>query len=85
MMVDPEWYYEINLKGKTQEELTTQIHGLKAEINHLKQVVSSPDKYREAWMICPSPAVQLKMHRLYLQKAKEALAVAKATPAPQDR
>ena len=73
MMVDPEWYCEEKLKGKTVEEIKKEIHSLKRTISHLKKVVSDPPNYMEEWGICPNPQVQLQMHLLYLQKAKEAL------------
>ena len=41
------------------------------------RVEANPKDHLQAWMICPDPEVQLQMHRLYLQKAKEALKEAK--------
>ena len=73
MMASPEWYYEEYLKGKSAEEIRKEIRSLKRKIGHLKKVVANPQEYMEEWGICPSPQVQLEMHILYLQKAKEAL------------
>ena len=73
MMASPEWYYEDKLKGKTAEQIKKEIRSLKGKIGHLKKVVANPQDYMEQWCICPNPQVQLEMHLLYLQKAKEAL------------
>lgn len=71
MMISPEWYYEENLKGKTVEEPKIQIRGLKCRIRQLQKEVDNPEA--AGWTICPGPDVQLKMHRLYLQEAVNAL------------
>ena len=71
MLVSPEWYYEENLKGKTVAQIKSQIRRLKCKIRQLQKEADSPEA--EGRMICPSPDVQLEMHRLYLQKAVEAL------------
>ena len=73
MMASPEWYYEEYLKGKSAEEIRKEIRSLKRKIGHLKKVVANPQEYMEEWGICPSPQVQLEMHRLYLQQAVKAL------------
>ena len=39
MMISPESYYEMNLKGKTAEQIMSAIRGLKNEIGHLKNVM----------------------------------------------
>ena len=71
MMVDPEWYYEEYLKGKTAEQIRSRIRSLQRKIRQLQKEVDNPNS--GGWMICPGPEVQLQMHRLYLQQAKEAL------------
>ena len=71
MMVDPEWYYEEYLKGKTAEQIRSRIRSLQRKIRQLQKEVDNPNS--DGWMICPSPEVQLEMHRLYLKRAKEAL------------
>lgn len=71
MMVSPEWYYEENLKGKNADQIRSIIRSLQRKIRQLQKEVENPNS--EGWMICLSPEVQLEMHRLYLQKAKEAL------------
>ena len=77
MMVSPEWYYEENIKGKSTDQIASIIRSLKRKIKQLEKVVANPKDHLQAWMTCPDPEVQLQMHRLYLQKAKEALKEAK--------
>lgn len=43
MMISPESYYEMNLKGKTAEQIMSAIRGLKNEIGHLKNVMEHPN------------------------------------------
>ena len=71
MMVSPEQYYEENLKGKTVDELKSQIRSLKRKIRKLQKEIDNPNL--DGCMIQPSPVVELEMHSLYLQKAVEAL------------
>ena len=71
MMMDPEWYYEEYLKGKSADQIRSRIRSLQRKIRQLQKEVDNPDS--DGWMIYPSPEVQLEMHCLYLQKAKEAL------------
>ena len=70
-MICPETYYEMNLKGKSEEEVLTAIRNLKNEIGHLKNVMEHPD-YQAT--MCPSEIVRLKCSRDYLERAKQALA-----------
>ena len=71
MMASPEWYYEEYLKGKSADEIRSQIRSLQRKIRQLQKEVDNPNL--DGCMIQPRPYVQLEMHRLYLQKAKEAL------------
>ena len=71
MMVDPEWYYEEYIKGKTAGQIRSRIRSLQRKIRQLQKEVDNPNS--DSWMICPGPDVQLEMHRLYLQRSKEAL------------
>ena len=71
MMVNPEWYYEENLKGKTVDQIKSKIRSLKRKIRKLQKEVDNPSS--DGCMIQPSPEVELEIHRLYLQKATEAL------------
>ena len=71
MMIGPEGYYEENLKGKSAKQIMTAIRSLKREMNRLKDIIEHPD-YQ--CMMHPSYDTQLWCNRLYLQRAKEALA-----------
>ena len=44
-MLSPEFFYEINLKGKTADEISIIINDLKQEIKNLKNIVVHP-KYQ---------------------------------------
>ena len=69
MMIDPETYYEENLKGKSAEQILSKIRGLKKEIGYLQNIVENP------YYKCqkhPSEAVQIMCLKLYLDRAKEA-------------
>lgn len=74
-MIDPEGYYEEHLKGKTATQIMTAVRGLKNEIGRLKNVMEHPD-YREKPAMRPSESTRLLSARLYLERAKEALAAA---------
>ena len=71
MMIGPEGYYEEKLKGKSATQILTAIRSLKREISRLKNVIEHPE-YQ--CMIHPSDETQLWCCRLYLKRAKEALA-----------
>ena len=75
MMISPESYYEMNLKGKTAEQIMSAIRGLKNEIGHLKNVMEHPD-YGSEPIMCPSESTRLWCTREYLERAKIALAEA---------
>ena len=71
MMISPEGYYECELAGRTHEQILRKIAGLKRQMAALKRTMEHPD-YVETF--CPSEATQLWCMRLYLERAKEALA-----------
>ncbi len=73
MMISPEGYYEMNLKGKNAEQIMSAIRGLKQEIGHLKNVMEHPD-YGSTAIICPSESTRLWCTREYLERAKVAYA-----------
>ena len=75
MMISPEAYYEINLKGKSAEQIMSAIRGLKQEIGRLKNIMEHPD-YGTEPVMCPSEATRLSCTRDYLNRAKLALAEA---------
>lgn len=71
MMISPEGYYNSELIFKTHDQILGKIAGLKREIARLKCVMEHPD-YQ--CMMLPSEDTQLWCTRLYLERAKEALA-----------
>ena len=75
MMISPESYYEMNLKGKTAKQIMSIIRGLKQEIGHLKNTMEHPD-YGSEPVMRPSEATRLSCTRDYLTRAKLALAEA---------
>ena len=81
MMICPDSYYEMNLKGKNAKQILSAIRGLKNEIGHLKNIMEHPD-YGTEIIMHPSEEVRLWCTRLYLERAKEALAEAGGTYTP---
>ena len=79
MMSSPETFYEMNLKGKTPDQIMTVIRGLKQEIGSLKNIVEHPE-YKCA--MCPSEGVRISCSRDYLERAKQALTEAGGTYIP---
>lgn len=47
MMVSPERYYELHIKGKNAEQIMIVIRGLKQEIGYLKNTMEHPEYGRE--------------------------------------
>lgn len=72
MMICPESYYEMNLKGKDEKQLRSAIRGLKNEIGYLKKVMEHPD-YKNAPIMHPSESVRVSCTREYLARAIQAL------------
>ena len=54
MMASPEWYYEEKLKGKTAEQIMTQIRSLKRKIYRLREVIDHPDYFKRKTVIEPN-------------------------------
>ena len=81
MMISPEGYYEMNLKGKSEKEIRSAIRGLKNEIGHLKNTMEHPE-YGSAPLIHPTEDVRIWCTRMYLERAKQALLEMGATYAP---
>ncbi|MDO4474776.1 MAG: hypothetical protein Q4B75_09015 [Eubacteriales bacterium] len=81
MMISPEGYYEMNLKGKSEKEIRSAIRGLKNEIRHLKNTMEHPE-YSSAPLIHPTEDVRIWCTRMYLERAKQALLEMGATYAP---
>ena len=68
MMISPEGYYEMELKGKPAEDIARKIRGLKNKIGHLKKTVENPD-YGTEPVILPTPGMHLWCTRQYLERA----------------
>ena len=67
MMISPERYYEMNLKGKSQEEIMKKIRSLKIKIGQLKRSIENADD-----IVCevfPGRLTRLKCDRDYLERA----------------
>lgn len=67
MMIGPEGYYEVNLKGKTKQEILKKIRSLKREINQLKR--SLEEHFLETEEMFPTRLTRLKCYRNYLDRA----------------
>lgn len=72
MMICPETYYEMSLKGKDEKQLLSAIRGLKNEIGHLKKIMEHPD-YKNAPIMHPSESVRVSCTREYLIRAIQTL------------
>ena len=70
MMISPETFYEMNLKGKKADQIMTVIRGLKQEIGRLKNVVEHPDY---VCLIKSSERTRISCSQDYLERAKQAL------------
>ena len=68
MMISPEAYYEMFLKGKTAEQIRAEIRSLQREIRRLRR----PTLFKEK-EIKPDRNVRLKMTCAYLERACQAL------------
>lgn len=81
MMISPEGYYEMNLKGKSEKEIRSAIRGLKNEIGRLKNTMEHPE-YGNEPLTHPTEDVRIWCTRMYLERAKQALLEMGATYAP---
>ena len=71
MMIGPDAYYEMNLKGKDKDYILSAIREMQDEITHLKELMENPDnKNRD--IIHPSEDVQIKCTRDYIARAIQA-------------
>ena len=68
MMICPETFYEMYLKGKSKEEIEKVICDLKQEIEDLKDVMENPN-YATREKNCPSEYVKINVNRDYLVRA----------------
>ena len=67
MMISPETYYEMNLKGKSQEEIMKKIRSLKIQIGQLMRSIENTDDM--VLEVFPSRLTRLKCDRDYLERA----------------
>ena len=58
MMINPEQYYEDNLKGKTAQEIRSRIRALKARITRIKRKIENADDITQIVMN-PSQETQI--------------------------
>ena len=72
MMISPEGYYEVSLKGKSQAEILKEIRSLKREIKQLKQYLE--EHSLEPEVVFPTRLTRLKCYREYLDRAIQAYA-----------
>ena len=70
MMISPEGYYEVNLKGKSQQDILKEIRSLKREINQLKRYMEEHSLEPEEMF--PTRLTRLKCNREYLERAIQA-------------
>ena len=70
MMISPETFYEMKLKGKTAGQIRSTIRGLKNEIGRLKNLVEHP-AYK--CTMHPSERVRIFCNQQYLERAIQAL------------
>lgn len=75
MMLSPENYYDIHLKGKSERQIKAAIRGLKNEIGRLKNSIESARYCRKVGKIeiRPSESTQIFYMREYIKRAKQAL------------
>ena len=73
MMISPETYYELHLKGKSANEIRSAIRGLKQSIGRNKSKLENPSLNEVELCFCPSPETQIACEREYLLTAIIAL------------
>ena len=71
MMMSPEAYYDMELQGKTPEEIQRKIRSLRREITTLKRKMEKPDYIPKH---CPGDDVRISCDRQYLARALKVLA-----------
>ena len=74
MMISPEAYYEVNLRGRSPKEILACIRSLKRRMGELKNRMEDPNVGPE--MVLPSAETELYWTREYLALAKKAYAEA---------
>lgn len=72
MMIAPDTYYELELKGSSKTHILKEIRSLRKEIEEQKEKIEYSRIELTRW-VKPSPFVIIEMNRLYLKEAKRAL------------
>ena len=72
MMISPQSYYEMHLKGKSEKEIRSVIRELKREIRRLKNIMEHPE-YGSTYLSEPTEEVRIWCTRMYLERAIEAM------------
>ena len=72
MMIAPDVYYELELKGRSKTHILKEICSLRKEIEEQKLKIEYSRIKPTCWLK-PSPFVIIEMNRLYLKEAKRAL------------
>ncbi len=72
MMISPDAYYELELKGRSKTHILKEVRSLRKEIEEQKEKIEYSRIEPARWMK-PSPFVIIEMNRLYLKEAKRAL------------
>ena len=69
MMLSPEVYVKLEIKGKPKEEALEIIEELGKDVEELKEIVKRKDPVD--YTMTPSPKVQLSMQKEYLAAVKK--------------
>lgn len=72
MMIAPDTYYELELKGSSKTHILKEIRSLRKEIEEQKEKIEYSRIELTRW-VKPSPFAIIEMNRLYLKEAKRAL------------
>ena len=73
MMISPETYVEMYLKGKSIEEIVKVIRSMKRELNACIREAESTPNPTEIRIIAPSAAVRVSVTKEYIDAAREYL------------
>ena len=71
MMISPEVFYDLHMKGKGKEDILEEINAVKEEMKELKAILKQPGYQRTMF---PDEKTRLSWNREYLAILKKALA-----------
>lgn len=71
MMISPQTYDEVYLRGKSKEEIFGKIHELRQEINRLKMTLEEA-QFDDRELVKPSEETRIRVMREYLKRAHTA-------------